>query len=159
MENNFEETKQTMQHSPDEETSRNENSAINDRLEILQALFELVESANGESIDEITYLRLKAGIDYLIYELNHLLNFRLKRGLVIDDISARDIANMTKVEQTDKRDIAVKTGIDQEMEYICNFIDHIIENKNNDLKAEDLVQFIQKQFEVNEIIEKFFRKG
>ena len=76
MENNFEETKQTMQHSPDEETSRNENSAINDRLEILQALFELVESANGESIDEITYLRLKAGIDYLIYELNHLLNFR-----------------------------------------------------------------------------------
>ena len=159
MENNLEETVQTNQPSPADETPKNENSAINDRLEILQALFELIEASKGESIDEITYLRLKAGIDYLGYELNHLLSFKLKRGLVIDDISARDIANMTKVEQTDKQDIAVKTGIDQEMEYICNFIDHIIENKNNDLKAEDLVQFIQKQFEVNEIIEKIFRKG
>ena len=158
MDNNIEETQQVQDSLPDEAVEMEQNKAIYDRLDILYALSELIEKSKNESIDNTTYLRLKAGLDYLEYELNHLLEFGLKRGLVIDDYSARDIANMTKVEKTDGRDIAVKTGIDQEMEYICNFVDYIIDKKNAELTADDMVKFIQNQFEVNGIIEKFFKK-
>lgn len=158
MDNNIEETEQLQDLSPDEIVNKEKNKAIYDRLDILNALSELIERSKDESIDNTTYMRLRAGLDYLEYELNHLLMFSLKRGLVIDDYSARDIANMTKVEKTDSRDIAVKTGIDKEMEYICNFVDYIIEQKDANLSADDMVKFIQNQFEVNGIIEKFFKR-
>ena len=128
------------------------------RLEVLQKLLSLVEKLRGDKIDDITYIRVRAGLDFLIFELKGLTQHDLDRGLDIDDLTAKDIADMTLVRKTDTKDIIVKDGIDKEMEYICEFIDKVIETGNRKLDLEEMVEFIQDQSKINEEIENLYRK-
>lgn len=157
---NIEEQEQTPESVSVENNEDNEkNSVIQDRLKILNTLTQLIEKLKGESIGEITYLRIKSGLDYLTYEFNSLIEHGLDRELNIDDLSAKEIAGRTKIRKTDSRDITVKDGIDKEIEYICNFIDQIIESKDKVMTADDMIKFIQDQSAVDGIIENYYKKG
>lgn len=128
------------------------------RLEVLEKLLALLDKLRGDGIDDITYIRARAGLDFLIYELRGLTQHNLDRGLNIDDLSAKDIADMTLIRKTDSRDIVVKDGIDKEMEYICEFIDKVIETGNRKLDLEEMAEFIHDQEKINEEIENYYRK-
>ena len=127
---------------------------------ILNELLLLTESLKkDDNIDDVTYLRMNSGIEFLINDLETSLNSKPVRKLVIDDIAARDIANMAVVSKVDKNDITVKDGIEQEIALICRFVDYIIKEKNRELKADDMLELLKKQYELNKQIEKFYKKG
>ena len=102
---------------------------------------------------------MNSGIEYLINDLETMLESKPVRKLVIDDISARDIANMSVVNKVDKNDITVKDGIEKEIPLICKFVDFIIKERNRELKSEDMMELLKKQYELNKQIEKFYKKG
>ena len=137
----------------------NKDRIIYARLEVLERLLALLDKLRGDSIDDITYIRARAGLDFLVYELKNLIKFDLDRGLDINDLSAKDIADMTVVRKTDTRDIIVKDGIDKEMEYICEFIDRVIETGNKKLDLDEMAEFIHDQAKINEEIENHYRKS
>ena len=127
---------------------------------ILNELLLLTESLKkDDDIDDVTYLRMNSGIEFLINDLETSLNSKPVRKLIIDDIAARDITNMTVVSKVDKNDITVKDGVEQEIALICRFVDYIIKEKNRELKADDMLELLKKQYELNKQIEKFYKKG
>lgn len=127
---------------------------------ILNELFLVVETLKQEGdIDNITYLRMRSGIEYLINGLETLFYSKPARKLIIDDIAARDIASMAVVDNVDKNDIKVKDGIRKEIDLISKFVDYVINEKNSKMESEEMMKFIQRQYELNEQIEKYYKKG
>lgn len=127
---------------------------------ILNELLLLAETLKeGKDIDDITYLRIRSGVEFLINDLETSLDSKPVRKLIIDDMSVRDIANMAVVSKVDKNDITVKDGIEKEIALICKFVDYVIKQKNSKLESNEMLEFLKKQYELNKQIEKFYKKG
>lgn len=129
-----------------------------DRIDVLKTLQIFIDEVQESStLSEITYLRIKSALDYLIYEFNLMLELGLKRELVIDDNSAKEIADSAKVAPINNSSVVVKKGIDKEIEFIISFVDNIVESPDKMLNSDEMVDFIQKQVIVNKEIEKMFK--
>ena len=129
-----------------------------DRIDVLKTLQIFIDEVQESStLSEITYLRIKSALDYLVYEFNLMLELGLKRELVIDDNSAKEIADSAKVAPINNSSVVVKKGIDKEIEFIISFVDNIVESPDKMLNSNEMVDFIQKQIIVNKEIEKMFK--
>ncbi len=127
------------------------------RIDILSTLSIFVDEIRGESIDEVSYLRIKAGLDFMLYELNHMLDFGLHRPLAIDDISAKNIVDMAKPTTANGTDILIKKGIDVEVDYIYKFVKKLLNSPDKALSAKEMIEFAEGQKDINKKIEKLFR--
>lgn len=140
------------------ELSQTQNEKIIKRIDLLISLSIFIDELKGDTIDDKSYYRMKAGLDFLIYEFSHLIDFGLDRQLSIDDLSAKDIAEKTKIKIIEGKDIIIKKGIDIEIEYICNFVDYLIATPAEGIVAEEMISFVNNQSEVNKKIEKLYNK-
>ena len=131
-------------------------SQLIDRIDVLESLLIFVDEIRGNLIDEITYFRIKSGIDFILYEFKQLLDYRLDRPISMDDESAKTIADMAKISKVDSKDIIIKRGIDLEVEYICSFVDNIVGSPTKILTSKEMVEFVTNQNNINKEIEKLF---
>ena len=133
-------------------------SQLIDRIDVLESLLIFVDEIRGNLIDEITYFRIKSGIDFILYEFKQLLDYRLDRPISMDDESAKTIADMAKISKVDSKDIIIKRGIDLEVEYICSFVDNIVGSPTKILTSKEMVEFVTNQNNINKEIEKLFNR-
>ena len=129
-----------------------------DRIDVFKSLLIFVDEVRESSLSETSYLRIKSGLEYLIYEFNQMLDFGLDRPITMDDLSAKEIAEMSKFIPLNGKDVIVKNGIDKEIEYICSFVDDIVESPDKMLNSKEMIRFIQNQTKVNKEIEKLYKK-
>ena len=130
-----------------------ELKAIDERLEHIYTISGLLDTHN-ELFDEKTLTRLKAGVDYLIYECNYKIKNKHSLPLKIDGFSAQDIVDVSQIKLIDNNEINVKKCIDYEMKFICKFVDYIIESTDKTIDINDLKQFIAVQMKLNTLINK-----
>lgn len=127
---------------------------LNNLVEIMQS----VEDLKEKSIGKISYQRMSSGFDALAYDYLHKLDFPQERKLYVDDLSIKNIAQMSKLTKIDKRDIKVSLGIDMEVKYLNKFLDFAKNVTNEEQGSDALVKLVINQSEANKKIEKIYEK-
>lgn len=132
-----------------ENEKQNELKVSSKKELMLKLLVLLNHSLKIEAITENEYLRMKAGIDTVIYEEENPKQ-KKQQECRTSALSLEKMADASKIVQIDKKDVIVKNYISEEVEMLRQFEIYI--SKQGKMGVKEFLKFLEAQQKVEKKI-------